>query len=70
MRKKIVEINGEEYNIIVLHWFSEEEYFEASVKEFPHLTEYGDTETEVLELIVDAIETTLELMKDEDEEDC
>lgn len=41
--------------------FSEEECYEARVREFPDLIEYADSWNEAYELAIDAIETTLEV---------
>lgn len=41
-----------------------ESYYEARVKEFPHLTEYADTAEEARELVIDAIETTAAILKE------
>jgi predicted RNase H-like HicB family nuclease len=42
--------------------FSEEECYQATVLEFPDLHEYADSHAEVYDLIIDSIETTLEIL--------
>ena len=43
--------------------------YEATVDELPDITEYGDTYSEVMELIIDSIETTEAYHANEDQID-
>ncbi|HFE37056.1 MAG TPA: toxin-antitoxin system HicB family antitoxin [Gammaproteobacteria bacterium] len=58
-------IDPHAYNITIRKGhFDDDVFFEARVKELPDLTEYADSYDEAYQLVIDAIETTVEAFQE------